>query len=415
MTDSEISFVTGQESFNTYILRKETELKKENTSLPRGISLRADGRYQGRLTYQGKRYALYGKTTKELQKKMQDLKYELEHGIYVKEEELTIEIWFNTWLTVYKINSVKDGTIDTYKRCFKQYIRPAFGIIKLKDIRAEQIQKFYNDLKAKGYASSTIDLVAIILNSMFKQAAKNEIIKKNPVELTTRPKDHKRHEKEVLSVEEQNEFIRYAENSKYENVYKIALFTGMRVGELRSLEWKNVDFIHKVINVHSTLKYSKEKGYYKDTPKTLSSDRSIPMLEGVYKCIKEQKRKQAENKIRHVNIYHGVEGLEDLVFTTDTGMPISYDALNVDMKKITKNINEDGIALNRKKPEIIFPHISPHTLRHVFATRGLENGITPKVMQEILGHSSITMTLDLYSHVLPDFKAEEMKKLESLL
>lgn len=386
---------------------------KEKKELPKGITLRADGRYQGRITHLGKRYTLYGKTVKELQNRMQNLQYELDHGIYVKEENLTVEIWFDTWIKVYKENNCKIGTIDTYKQCFEKYIKPTLGKLKLKDIRPEQIQKFYNDMKDMGYSISTIDLVSIILSSMFKQATKNELIKKNPTLYTTKPKDRKKSEKEAMTMDEQKLFMKYVDLSLYNNIYKIALYCGARGGELRALEWKDIDEKSRTINIRGTLKYVRGKGYFKDTPKTLSSERTIPMLEGVYNFFKDEKKKQSKNRIKNANVYKGTPGLEDLVFTTETGQPVSHDALNVNLKKLIKLINqkESEIGSNSR----IITKVTPHTLRHTFATRGLENGIAPKVMQDMLGHSSITMTLDLYSHVLPDMKANEIKKLEKLL
>ena len=388
-------------------------MKKDKKDLPKGISFRSDGRYQGRISHHGKRYTLYAGSVKELQKKMQNLQYELDHGIYVTEENLSIEVWFDTWLRVYKINNVKIGTINTYKQCFEKYIQPILGKLKIKDIRPEQIQNLYNDMKDKGYAVATIDLVSIILSSMFKQATKNEIIKKNPVLYTTKPKDRKRTEKKAMTMEEQQLFMKYVDLSQYNNIYKIALYTGARAGELRALEWKDVDFKSRTINIRGTLKYVRGNGYYKDTPKTISSERTIPMLEGVYNFFKDEKKKQSNNRIKNVNIYKKNPGLEDLVFTTEIGQPVSHDALNVNLKKLIKLINQKESEFGSNNS--IITKITPHTLRHTFATRGLENGIAPKVMQDMLGHSSITMTLDLYSHVLPDMKSREIKKLENLL
>lgn len=388
-------------------------MKRDKKDLPRGISLRADGRYQGRITYNGKRYTVYDATVKELHKKMQALQYELEHGIYVKEEDLTIEVWFENYVSVYLENRVKYGTIHTYRSCFTMYIRPKLGKLKIKEVRPEQIQNFYNEMKKDGYSTATIDLVGIILSSMFKRATMNEIIKKNPVLHTTRPKDRKRSEKQAMTIEEQSLFMKHVDESVFCNIYKVALFTGMRAGEIRALEWKDIDFKNKIINVNGTMKFSKGRGYFKDTPKTISSHRSIPMLDGVYKFLKDEKKRQYEKRLKYNNESYSVKGFEDLVFTTVTGMPVSHDALNVNLKKLIKSINEK--EANENSGFQITTKITPHTLRHTFATRGLENNVTPKVMQDMLGHSSIIQTLDLYSHVLPDMKANEIKKLEKLL
>ena len=171
---------------------------------------------------------------------------------------------------------------------------------------------------------------------MYKQAFKNEMIRRNPVACTTIPRKTEIKKFRVLSLREQELFSDISKGSVYYRVYQAALGTGMRVGELKALEWRDINFENRIIHVSGTLKYRNGNGYYKDTPKTRSSVRDIPMLDSVYKCLKEQKRQQ------------------------------------------------------------------------------LENGIPPKVMQELLGHTSITMTLDIYSHVLPNTRTEEIQKIANL-
>ena len=378
---------------------------KNGKELPKGIMLRGDGRYIGRFVYQGEKYTLYDRELKVLKKKMADLKYEVEHGIYAKEENVILASWFNIWITEYKMNSVKFGTIGSYTDCFNQWIKPTLGNKKLKEIRGEHIQKLYNDMVKAEYARTTIELVSVVLNSIYKQAIKNGMVQRNPVSLATLPRNTKKKEQRVLSTEEQKIFMKYAEVNPYFNVFKIALFTGMRSGELRALEWKDIDFKEGTISVSGTLKFIKGKGYFKDAPKTKTSERDIPMLEGVIQLLKKIKIYQAEQRLKLGDKWKPQKGLEHLVFTAEFGEPVSHSALNVEVKKIVARINQSDID---------FTHMTPHALRHTFATRGIEKGIPPKVMQEILGHSSLSMTMDLYAHVLPDTKANEIKKIASL-
>ena len=379
--------------------------------LPKGITQRSDGRYMGRFTYAGQRYTLYNVNLKKLCKVLADLHYEVEHGVYAKETKITVESWFNTWMLEYKKNSVKYGTYNNYQGVYDLYIKKKLGKRKLSDIRPQHIQSIYNDLNAKGYSHKTISLVAIVLGGMFKQAYKNQMIQRNPVELATLPrKTRKKKEFRVLSAEEQKTFLEYAAESPYYKVYVVALGTGMRSGEIRALEWENIDFQNRVIHVTGTLKFHKGEGYKKDSPKTATSDREIPMLDEVYKILKLQRKEQAELKMKLGDKWQPTPGLGNLVFTSQYhrkayGIPIGSAALNVDLKAVVQKINDAGIE---------FEEATPHTLRHTFATRGLENGIPPKVMQELLGHTSITMTLDIYSHVLPDTKASEIQKIANM-
>ena len=180
-----------------------------------------------------------------------------------------------------------------------------------------------------------------------------------------------------------------------------------RGGELRALQWSDIDFENKIIHVNGTLKYiAKAKVKYMiDEPKSESSKRDILMLDNLVTVLREHRKRQLATRMLLGDKWRPELGFENLVFTGGFGRCISETALYEDMKKIRTQIREDGHA---------FGAHTPHSLRHTFATRGFEKGIPPKVMQEILGHKSITMTLDIYSHVLPDKKAEEINKLAAM-
>lgn len=385
--------------------------KKKDQPLPKGISLRKDGLYQGRLQICGKRYTFYDRDLKTLKKIMQKKQLEAENGMFIQETKIKVNDWFETWLKEYKAASVKYGTLSGYRRVYKSYIAAEIGKRRLSEVRPEHVQKIYNDLSKAGYSHKTISLTAIVLNGMFKQAFKNQMIARNPVELASIPRNTKKKKGiSVLSKEEQKIFLEYSKESAYCRIYIIALGTGLRVGEIRALEWADVDHEKNVIHVTGTLKYSKDRGYFKDLPKTNTSFRDIPMIPEVSTALREQKVDQMRQRFQLGEMWKPEKGMENFVFTGfytyhGFGKNLCSNAINHDMAKIEGRIKADY-------PD--FPHITPHTLRHTFATRGLENGIPPKVMQEILGHTSITMTLDIYSHVLPDTKAEEIMKVSGL-
>lgn len=380
--------------------------KTDYKSLPKGITLRSDGRYMGRIKYQGEYFTFYSRNLKDLEQELEDKRYELKHGLYAKKSNLTVEAWFNTWLDEYKKRTIKQGTYTLYKNEFSYYIKDTLGRRKLSDIRPEHVQKLINAL-SEDYSRQTISLVKNILNGMFKQAVRNGIVLKNPVELVTLPRKEEQDEMRVLSEEEQKIFLEYAKESIYYDAYVTALATGMRNGELRALRWEDLDFENKIIHVRKTLIYiPKRKEKYKlDLPKTSSSVRDIPMLDNISKLLKEHRKKQIEYRMMLGDKWRPQKGFENLVFTGMFGRCISSTAFYYDLGSIERRIQKDKIP---------FDHIYPHTLRHTFATRGLENGIPPKVMQALLGHTSISMTLDIYSHVLPDTKAKELQKISRL-
>ena len=379
-------------------------------SLPKGIRLK-NGMFEARFMIDGVSYYAYGHTIEDARKAAEDKKYEVRHGLYVKESKIRVDEWFDTWMKEYKESAVKYGTFHCYQDIFFHYINETIGSRLLSEIRPEHIQRIYNNLVKEGYSHKTISLTAIVLGGMFKQAYKNQMIQRNPVELATVPRNKKKKKDiSVMTKEQQTIFLDYAKESPYRYFYMVAIGTGLRVGELRALEWSDIDYVKNCIHVTGTLKYRKGEGYFKDTPKTSTSCRDVPMIPEVVQALKAQRAEQMRQRLALGNLWKPEVGMDNFVFTGyytyhGFGKNLCSNAINHDLTKIEEKIKEKHSD---------FPHITPHTLRHTFATRGLENGITPKVMQSILGHTSITMTLDIYSHVLPDTAETEIMKVSGM-
>ena len=164
-------------------------------TLPKGIRQRKDGRYEGRFTYKGESYTLYNTNLKLLQKELADKRYEVEHGLYSKETNMTVDSWFSTWMEEYKKDTIKYGTYKLYQDEYRIYVKDTLGKRRLRDVRSEHIQKLFNEMAYK-YSRNNINLVRVILNSMYKQAVKNGMVLRNPVENTfikknTKKKDRK--------------------------------------------------------------------------------------------------------------------------------------------------------------------------------------------------------------------------------
>ncbi|MBS4932939.1 MAG: site-specific integrase [Clostridiales bacterium] len=360
--------------------------------LPKGIRQRKNGRYEGRIKYDYQSYSVYGDTITEVKKAMTELRYKLEHGLFIADSKITLEDWFKTWIQEYKVNHVKVGTIITYKKCFECYIKENLGNKKIVDLRGEHIQRLYNSLIKENKSVSTVELVSALLNSCLRQAVKNGIIERNPVPLATMPRKKAKEERRVLTVEEQEIFFKYAKDSFYYPVFMLAIRTGMRSGELRGLKFTDIDKAAGVIHVVRTLKYEAKRGYFEDTPKTGTSKRDIPLTQEMIDIIDIQ-RKQVGNKVIKLDGY---------VFTAPDGNVICNGQLQNEIDRILDSINKDGIAFER---------FTPHCFRHTFATRAIENGMNPQTLKVIIGHSTLAMTMDLYAHVLPTTKKEEMEKI----
>lgn len=368
--------------------------------LPKGITQRPDGRYMARFQYKGEKYCLYDYNMERLQDRMTDLKYEVRHGVYAKEGNVTVDEWFRMWVEEYKKNVVKEATLIRYESAYNKHIKGLLGEKKLRDIRPEHIQRLYNGLKG----TETVVIAATILSGMFEQAYKNQIINKNPIPLATIPKSREtKKERRVLTLGEQELLLKYSKGT-LRDLIEVSLSTGMRTGEIRALEWKDVDFENKIIHITGTLTEINGK-MFKDTPKTKTSSRDIPMLDNVERIFLKIWDEQHSREERLGEKYKSREGLEDLVFKSGRGTPVSNSCYVRMINRAVEKINREGIE---------FEHVHPHTLRHTFATRCIENGMPPQVLKTILGHSSLAMTMDLYAHVLPDTKAEEMKKIAGL-
>lgn len=396
-------------------------MKKIRKKLPKGITQRADGRLQGRFTFNGKRYTLYDKDLNTLKKKLIDAQYELEHGVYGSGTNLTLNYWFDIWLSEYKLPVVKNSTIILYTSNYDRYVRKIIGGKVLQDIKTLHIQKLYMDMKKQGLSLGTIQIVNSILNNLFIQAITNDILTKNPCLGVMLPKEMKK-EPRVMTRAEQRVFIETIKDNFYEPLCLLALATGLRIGELTALNWDDIDFAKHIINVERTLLYQKdyqtgENAFRYQTPKSDTSKRKIPMIKEVERILLKHKEKQQQFILSRGKAWRPLLNMEDLVFTTRNGTPVQEVYLVKTLRNVTEKMNE--YEMKKKKYAntcpVIYEKITPHTLRHTFATRAFENGLAPKMVQEILGHANINITMDLYTHVTIETKKKEMKKLEDIL
>ncbi len=340
-------------------------------------------------------------STKKFTNLMQGKNYVLEQ---TARQEYTVEEWYLCWIENFKKTTVKRGTIDSYNCMFRFYIQPFLGSFKLRRIQGTEIQSFYNELARNDYSKSTITLIHTLLTNMFRYAYRMELIEKNPMEMVILPRARPKQTRRVLSREEQQLLLEHLAGKEIGLLVTVALATGMRCGELIGLTWENIDFAKNEIHVQEILKRDRGGDFYKDSPKTSKSRRTIPLLPQIskklkqYKLYQEYRRKTGQLPLERTD-------LGNLVFLRDNGAPYSDLYFCRQLKKAVDELHEAGIP---------FQPVTPHCLRHTFATRALENGISAKVVQELLGHSTITLTLDLYTHVMQDTKNEEIQKMSNL-
>lgn len=376
--------------------------------LGQGITQRKDGRYQARFTNRfGKRQTIYAKTLHEIRQRLRTEQYEDEKKLNVVSTDMTLDEWFDVWMETCKKNC-RDTTRQNYTMSYNR-IRGSLGWRKLSSLNLIILQQAFNELKTD---ASRKDSKRILID-MYNKAMDADLVLKNiAMQINTVvTKDGNPEEPRVLTESETGLFLEFAEKYRYFNEFSLALETGMRIGEILGLKWSDIDFEHRAIYVNRTLIYVKcqDKAspkygkwmYDFHPPKTDKGKRRIPMTLKAYQILKRQERWKAEIVAKG---YQAPEGFEDLVFVTSRNTTISPR----DTNKIMQDISE---AIKRKHDS--FEPLTPHTLRHTFATRCIERGMNPKTLQVILGHSSIQITMNLYCHVTDDTLIAEMSKFEA--
>lgn len=358
-----------------------------------GISQRPDGLYTARYTSKnGRRVQKYFKKLQDCRKWIADAQFSEEHENVITADNPTVDAWFEYWIENVKSNTVKNTTINTYKEIYKKHIKNVIGDRLMMDIRPLDCQNVLN-LAAES-SQSTIDIARIILSQIFEYAVENMLVSKNPITKSVKVSSRKsKKEKEAMTIQEQKIFLNGIRNSVFSAQYRLILQTGLRIGELCGLKWEDIDFSEKTLSVNRTI-VEVNGEFFENTPKSKSGKRTIPLTSDALDILKKQKKKTGNTKITDI-------AWSGFVFVDETGKPYKRNRYQHEICRICKR---EGLK-----------DFSNHSLRHTFATRCIENGMDPKTLQKILGHATLSMTMDLYVHVTDEQKTKEMMKIEKYL
>lgn len=403
------------------------EKRKDNKgrNLLKGEGQRSNGRYyfQYKDTL-GHAKVVYDWDLSELRKKEKQIIRDLEDGINGTASKMTLNQLFDLYISLKDSGSLKETSKNNYIGMWNCNLRDSeLRNAEIKNIKTSHIMKFYKELKDKGLSNSTIKFFHTILVSCFNLALDDDMIRKNPVKKECiKPYKGGAKVKEALTREEQRILLDFMENSNFYNSYvpmiKYMIGTACRIGEVIGITWNDVDMKSKKIFIDHQLIYKKAsdgktKFMITDT-KSESGHREIPMTNDIYNALADQ---------RQYKMFMGtprdytVDGYSKFIFTTKSGKPIAPNGFNNAMKNVVETYNkrETMMAESDNRQPVLLPHISAHTFRHTGCTRMAEAGIDIKVLQRIMGHSDIAITMDVYNHVNDDRIQNELEKLESMM
>lgn len=319
-------------------------------------------------------------------------------GTFIEPAALAVRDYLDKWLKTAARPRLRERTYDDYSELLKRYIRSDLGEKRLCDVRPLDIQNLYAGMTERGLSARTVRYTHAILSSALKQAIRWQMLIHNPCEAIELPRAERR-EMSAFAPSEAEEFLKAAKGNEHGVIFAFALATGMRPEEYLGLKWSDLDLETGMAIVRRVLVRRKGGGWYFGEPKTSRSRRTIPLPATLITMLTAHRSKQMTARLKAGAAYQN----NDLVFATGEGTP--HNSRNLAQRHFLAILKSANLPLNFRL----------YDLRHSCATLLLVAGENPKVVSERLGHASVVLTLDTYSHVLPSMQREATEKLEKML
>ncbi|OQA50219.1 MAG: Transposase [Firmicutes bacterium ADurb.Bin300] len=391
-----------------------------------GETERPNGTYLFRWTSEdGRRHSVYAPTLEKLREQEEQIIVDKHDGVRSDVKSLTVNDLFDLWCQLKR--GIKDSTFKNYIYMYEMFVKPSFGQKRAVKVVKSDVRKFYNNLADnKVLKIATIDNVHNVLHQVFQVAVDDSLMRINPTDGMLKElkqsHDFDGTKRKALTISQQKLFLEYLRKEPvylhWYPVFYIMCNTGMRVGEITGLRWRDIDLEQGLISVNHTLVYYNhrdEKGCYFsiNTPKTKAGERVIPMTEGVKEAFLMEREYQNEAGIESLG---RVDGYDDFIFVNKDGNVQNQGALNKAIKRIMRDCNCEILEkLTDDSEPVLLPAFSCHHLRHTFATRLCESGINLKVIQDVLGHADVSTTMNIYVDVTNDLKKKEILSFSSYL
>jgi integrase len=375
--------------------KKPTSIRGFGSVYQRGSDKRWVAKYKAEGTKSGYKEE-YAHTDEEAYAKLERAWLEHQQGILATGPNQKLGDYLEQWLEDVHKPTIGLSTYVKYRSVLNNHIKPLLGNRQIKQVTPQHIQTFYANLLKNELSPSTVQIIHAFLHKAFDNAVMWNLIARNVCDRVTPPRMTKK-EMPSLNLEQAHMLLEAAREHQLETLLILVVVTGMRHGELRGLRWQDINFVEKSLQVKRTSGYLPGYGYVEREPKSAKGKRKIILPDFVIEQLKKHRMQQVEVKRKASNQWQD----KDLVFCNRTGGFIHES--NV-MRMYRMILAKAGLPLELRM----------HDLRHSAATILLSMGIHPKIVQELLGHSDIGMTMNTYSHVLPSMQQEAMDKWDAV-
>jgi integrase len=323
-----------------------------------------------------------------------------DYGTYVDPATITVGEYLEAWLPTMRL---RPSTMSVYRVQLSAYVLPRIGAVRLQGLTSEHLSALYVELERAGgrrgqpLSAKTVRNVHVMLHKALERATRRTppLLSRNPASLAEKPKP-RRHELEPWTAEETGRFLAAAEGDRLSAAFGLMAMTGLRRGEALGLRWADVELDRGRLSIRRALVLAGNVPTFSE-PKTEAGRRSVPLAAQTVAALRAHRKVQVSERLAYADVHEG----GDLVFAQEDGSPVHPDRFLDAFHRISQAA---GLRKTR-----------PHDLRHGWATRALEAGVSAKVVQEVLGHASAMVTLDIYSHVVPSMKSDATQLVADLV